>query len=108
MESLIKLADPDFKVDSPSVASNRSAGSFGQSQQQRAGTFADVDKDLVLALLREVGQVCNGVLLAERRRDGGRVKELRERLERARGVLEGDAGAVDAEGVDGEDKSREQ
>ncbi|KPI35772.1 uncharacterized protein AB675_11134 [Cyphellophora attinorum] len=77
MESLIKLADPDFVVDTQG------------NQQGRRGTFAEVDKALVLALLREVGTVCNGVLQAERKRDGTAVKGLRRRLDEARGVLEG-------------------
>jgi hypothetical protein len=82
MESLIKLADPDFVVDTQG------------SQQGRRGTFAEVDKALVLALLREVGTVCNGVLQAERKRDGSAVKGLRRRMDEARAVLEGRAARV--------------
>lgn len=83
MESLIKLADPDFRVE---VSSPKSI------TDGRIGVFADIDKDLVLALLREVGSVCNGVLVGERRGGGSgaeEVRELRARLEGARGVLEG-------------------
>lgn len=90
MESLIKLADPDFKVEPPSsIANPASSKSPSQSTNARSGVFADVDKDLVLALLREVGQVCNGVLKAEKRRHGEQVKDLRKRLDLARQVLEG-------------------
>ena len=93
MESLIKLADPDFTVGPPPSRSGQSR-SRGDSNgsivvEPRNGTFADIDKDLVLALLREVGQVCSGVLKAEKRRDGREVKELRRRLDEARGLLEG-------------------
>ncbi|ETN41324.1 uncharacterized protein HMPREF1541_03259 [Cyphellophora europaea CBS 101466] len=90
MESLIKLADPDFKAEPPSsVASPASGKVSSPALSMRSGVFAEVDKELVLALLREVGQVCNGVLKAEKRRQGDQVKALRERLDAARQVLEG-------------------
>jgi hypothetical protein len=94
MESLIKLADPDFKMEpGSSVTSPASSGvgvgpSLGAAG--RTGGFAEVDKELVLALLREVGQVCNGVLKGEKRRDVQLVKGLRRRLDVARRVLDGD------------------
>lgn len=90
MESLIKLADPDFKVDPPSSLPSPASGkSPSPTMSARPGVFAEVDKDLVLALLREVGQVCNGVLKAEKRRQGEEVKLLRKRLDNARQVLAG-------------------
>ena len=74
MESLIKLADPDFKVSGD------------------GNVFADVDKDLVLSLLRAVGGVCNGVLTANGSGEVREVKVLRRRLDEARRVLEGEDG----------------
>ena len=71
MESLIKLADPDFKVS------------------EEGNMFADVDKDLVLKLLRGVGNVCNEVLTANGMGEVRQVKVLRRRLYQARSVLEG-------------------
>jgi hypothetical protein len=92
MESLIKLADPDFKVEPPSsVSSPAVSKSPSPSISARGGVFADIDKDLVLALLREVGQVCNGVLKAEKRQQGDIVKDLRNRMDVARQVLQGAA-----------------
>jgi len=70
MESLIKLADPDFKVPSGTTA------------------FADIDKDLVLNLLRAVGSVCDVILKAEKKGEARATKALRRRLEDARSVLE--------------------
>lgn len=72
MESLIKLADPDFKVS------------------EEGNMFADVDKDLVLKLLRGVGNVCNEVLTANGLGEVRQVKVLRRRLYQARSVLEGE------------------
>lgn len=80
MESLIKLADPHFSLT--------------------PGTrFADLDKDLVLELLRSVGAVCNSVLLADAHSKGNEhlesakaleaVEHLRGRLDGARKVLDG-------------------
>ena len=82
MESLIKLADPDFTIHSDNGGVGTGKGS----------AFADVDKDLVLGLLRAVGAVCDGVLKAERRADVSGVVELRKRLAMGRGVLEGSLG----------------
>ena len=79
MESLIKLADPDFTIH----------GGGNDGTTGKGSAFADVDKDLVLGLLRAVGAVCDGVLKAERRADMDGVRELRRRLARGRGVLEG-------------------
>lgn len=73
MESLIKLADPEFKV-------GVGPGSV---------TFSDVDKDLVLDLLRAVGGVCNEILKSERRQEVRAVKVLRRRLDESRKLLEG-------------------
>ena len=72
MESLIKLADPDFKVSG------------------EGNVFADVDKDLVLKLLRGVGSVCNNVLTANSSGEVREVKVLRRRLDQARRILEGE------------------
>ncbi|KIW85817.1 hypothetical protein Z517_01209 [Fonsecaea pedrosoi CBS 271.37] len=75
MESLIKLADPEFRVgDGP--------GSV---------TFSNVDKDLVLDLLRAVGGVCNEILRSERKHEVHAAKVLRRRLDESRKLLEGRA-----------------
>lgn len=73
MESLIKLADPDFQVGG----------------DQRSITFSDVDKDLVLDLLRAVGGVCNQILQSENKQEVRAVKVLRRRLDESRKLLEG-------------------
>jgi hypothetical protein len=73
MESLIKLADPDFKM-------GEGPGSV---------TFADVDKDLVLDLLRAVGGVCNEILKSQKRQEIRAAKVLRRRLDESRKLLEG-------------------
>lgn len=75
MESLIKLADPEFKVG------------VGPG----AVTFSGVDKDLVLDLLRAVGGVCNEILKSERRQELRAAKVLRRRLDESRKLLEGRA-----------------
>ncbi|RMD39508.1 hypothetical protein DV735_g5622, partial [Chaetothyriales sp. CBS 134920] len=72
MESLIKLADPDFRVQALGVK------------------FADIDKDLVLSLLRAVGTVCDGVLKADKAGRQDHVDALRGQLEWGRRVLEGE------------------
>lgn len=71
MESLIKLADPDFQVTGT------------------GNTFAEVDKELVLNLLRAVGGVCSDVLRGQREGGVREVKVLRRRLDEGRRVLEG-------------------
>ncbi|RMZ77349.1 hypothetical protein DV737_g4412, partial [Chaetothyriales sp. CBS 132003] len=76
MESLIKLADPDFRVQASGVK------------------FADIDKDLVLSLLRAVGGVCDGVLKAERAGRPDEVTALRSQLDWGRRVLEGEGGRI--------------
>ncbi|KIX94456.1 uncharacterized protein Z520_09842 [Fonsecaea multimorphosa CBS 102226] len=75
MESLIKLADPEFKV-------GEGPGSV---------TFSTVDKDLVLDLLRAVGGVCNEILRSERKHEMRAAKVLRRRLDESRKLLEGRA-----------------
>lgn len=75
MESLIKLADPDFRVGA-------ATGSV---------TFADTDKDLVLDLLRAVGGVCNQILKSEKKQELRAAKVLRRRLDESRKLLEGRA-----------------
>ncbi|KIW31879.1 uncharacterized protein PV07_03468 [Cladophialophora immunda] len=75
MESLIKLADPEFKV-------GEGPGSV---------TFSSVDKDLVLDLLRAVGGVCNEILRSERKHEVRAAKVLRRRLDESRKLLEGRA-----------------
>jgi hypothetical protein len=73
MESLIKLADPDFMM----------AGGQGSM------TFSDIDKDLVLDLLRAVGGVCSQILKAERQHEVRGARVLRRRLDGSRRLLEG-------------------
>ena len=73
MESLIKLANPDFRVG------------VGPG----AVAFSDMDKDLVLGLLRAVGGVCNEILKAEARQEVRAAKVLRRRLDESRKLLEG-------------------
>lgn len=73
MESLIKLADPDFQVGG----------------DQGSMTFSNVDKDLVLDLLRAVGGVCNQILQSEHKQEVRAVKVLRRRLDESRKLLEG-------------------
>ncbi|EHY55803.1 hypothetical protein ABEF92_000045 [Exophiala dermatitidis] len=79
MESLVKLVDPDFKIGA------------AQDQGRSTVTFSDVDKGLVLDLLRAVGGVCNEILRAERSHEVRAVKVLRRRLDEARNLLEGHA-----------------
>ena len=74
MESLIKLADPEFKV---------------ADSQQGPVTFSDVDKDLVLDLLRAVGGVCNQILKCERKQEVRGARVLRRRLDESRKLLDG-------------------
>lgn len=69
----MKLADPDFTV----------------VDEQRSTTFTDVDKDLVLDLLRAVGGICNQILKAEKRHEVHAAKVLRRRLDASRRLLEG-------------------
>ncbi|KAK5390282.1 hypothetical protein LTS13_000363 [Exophiala xenobiotica] len=76
MESLIKLADPEFKI----------------VDGQGSVTFTDIDKDLVLELLRAVGGVCNQILKAERQHETHAAKVLRRRLDASRTLLEGQSG----------------
>ena len=63
MESLIKLADPNFSL-APGIK------------------FEEIDKNLVLQLLGAVGGVCNDILRASGRQsqDDGKVRVLRQRL----------------------------
>jgi len=74
MESLIKLADPDFQVGG------------GQGSM----TFSDVDKHLVLDLLRAVGGVCNQILQSENKQEVRAAKVLRRRLDESRKLLDGE------------------
>ncbi|EXJ77806.1 hypothetical protein A1O3_10035 [Capronia epimyces CBS 606.96] len=73
MESLVKLADPDFKI----------------VHEKGSATFTDIDKSLVLDLLRAVGGVCNQILKAEMSHEVRAVKVLRRRLDESRQLLEG-------------------
>jgi hypothetical protein len=73
MESLIKLADPDFSI----------------VEGQASETFSDIDKDLVLDLLRAVGSVCDQILKAEGQHETRAAKVLRRRLDKSKKVLEG-------------------
>lgn len=70
MESLIKLADPAFTL-APGM------------------TFADIDKELVLNLLRAVGSVVDGVLRAEAGQTGTNKEEAQRVVQMLRGRLEG-------------------
>lgn len=78
MASLITLADPSFRMPSPLP---------GQSS-----AFSDMDKELVIALLRAVGATCSGILSNERDGEHYEAKVARRRLDAARGVLEGTLG----------------
>lgn len=73
MESLIKLADPDFSI----------------VEGQGSETFSDIDKDLVLDLLRAVGSVCDQILKAESQHETRAAKVLRRRLDESKKILEG-------------------
>ena len=73
MESLIKLADPDFQI----------------GEMQGSVRFSEIDKDLVLDLLRAVGGVCNQILKSERKQEVRAVKVMRRRLDESRQLLEG-------------------
>jgi hypothetical protein len=78
MASLITLADPTFRhrsADSPNGAS--------------PDMFTNVDKDLVLALLRSVGAVCSNILASDRRGELYESRIWRRRLDAARKVLNG-------------------
>jgi hypothetical protein len=79
MASLITLADPTFQhrsTDSPNGAST--------------DMFTNVDKDLVLVLLRSVGAVCSNILASDRRGDVYESRVWRRRLDAARRVLLGE------------------
>jgi hypothetical protein len=75
MASLITLADPTFRMPSPLPG--------------QASAFSDIDKELVIALLRAVGSTCSGILTNERQGEHYDAKVARRRLDAARGVLEG-------------------
>jgi hypothetical protein len=79
MASLITLADPTFRhwsADSPTGAPT--------------DMFTNVDKDLVLTLLRSVGAVCSNILTSDRRGDVNESRVWRRRLDAARRVLIGE------------------
>jgi hypothetical protein len=79
MTSLITLADPKFQhqsADSPTKAP--------------PNMFTNVDKDLVLSLLRSVGAVCSNILTSDRRGDAYESRVWRRRLDAARRVLIGE------------------
>jgi hypothetical protein len=79
MASLITLADPTFRhwsADSPTGAPT--------------DMFTNVDKDLVLTLLRSVGAVCSNILTSDRRGDVYESRVWRRRLDAARRVLIGE------------------
>ncbi|KAK4949769.1 hypothetical protein LTR10_011611 [Elasticomyces elasticus] len=73
MESLIKLADPEFSI----------------AEAQGSETFSHINKDLVLDLLRAVGGVCDQILKAESQHETRAVKVLRRRLDESKKILEG-------------------
>lgn len=74
MRSLITLADPRFQL--PTMPGQASA-------------FDDVDKELVVALLRAVGATCASVITKKQLGEDSEVKAARLRMEAARNVLEG-------------------
>jgi hypothetical protein len=79
MASLITLADPNFRprsTDSPNGAPTN--------------MFTNVDKDLVLALLRSVGAVCSNILTSDQRGEAYESRIWRRRLDAARRVLIGE------------------
>ena len=79
MASLITLADPSFRhrsADSPNGVST--------------AMFTNLDKDLVLALLRSVGAVCSNILASGRRGEDYESRVWRRRLDAARRVLVGE------------------
>ena len=79
MASLITLADPGFRhrsADSPNGGS--------------VDMFTNVDKDLVLALLRSVGGVCSNILSSDGRGEVYESRVWRRRLDAARRVLVGE------------------
>lgn len=79
MASLITLADPTFR--------HRSADSANGASKDM---FTNVDKDLVLALLRSVGAVCGKILTTDRRGEVYESRVLRRRLDAARKLLAGE------------------
>jgi hypothetical protein len=69
ISALITLANPDFKP---------------------TGAFSEVDKDLVVNVLRSVGAVCEGINASDSRGDVYESRIWRRRLDVARRVLEGE------------------
>ena len=70
ISALITLANPSFK--------------------STTGAFSDIDKDLVVNVLRSVGAVCEGINAADARGDGYETRVWRRRLDMARRILEGE------------------
>ena len=89
MASLITLAEPTFTLPHPTTPSSPS------SPPSNPTIFADVDKQLVISLLRAVGGVCGNVMaIGGKGEDVSNEQEMektawRRRLEVARLVLEG-------------------
>ena len=79
MASLITLADPNFRHR----AADASNGVSGEM-------FTNMDKDLVLALLRSVGAVCGSILTSDGRGEVYESRTWRRRLDTARRVLIGE------------------
>lgn len=79
MVSLITLADPNFR---PQAAGDPNGASTEM--------FSNVDKDLVLALLRAVGAVCGNILNSDRRGEAYESRIWRRRLDAARRLLSGE------------------
>ena len=77
MEALIKLANPDYD-------------SHGASE--RGEKFTEVDKDLVVDLLRATGAAIDGIRRAQKDGEHYKVKVYRRALDEGRAVLEGAAG----------------
>lgn len=94
MASLITLADPTFRMTAPAPREN--------------SAFSDVDKELVIALLRAVGATCSGILTCEREGEFYEAKVARRRLDAARQVLEGILGFEEEEGEEEEEQEEEE
>ena len=82
MASLITLADPTFRL--------------GSTAHGRTSSFQDVDKDLVISLLRSVGAVCSNVM----RSDMPDEDVWRRRLDAARRILDGEIEIDEEDGAE--------
>jgi hypothetical protein len=74
ISALITLANPDFRPTGP---------------------FSEIDKDLVVNVLRSVGAVCEGINASDYRGEVYESRVWRRRLDMARRILEGEVEVVD-------------